>query len=47
MPIWLRNYNLNKIAEALTKEKEAMEKGSKSSSSGKIHGPSGQSKDIK
>ena len=46
MPIWLRNYNLNKVGEALLKEKEAMEKGSKGSS-GKIHGPGGQSKDIK
>jgi hypothetical protein len=46
MPIWLRSYNLNKVIEALQKEKEATEKGSKGTG-GKIHGPGGQSKDIK
>ena len=47
MPIWLRNYNINKLTEALQKEKEVMDKSSKGGKSGKIYGPGGQSKDIK
>jgi len=40
LPVWLRRYYLKKIADIKTKEKDAVEKASKSSSSRTINKPS-------